>query len=97
MTHRRQCTAACTAQVVLERLSGANSRAELCREHQLAAAVLADWKRSVRARAAAIVAGPDQSSRQDTPRIAACEGLVGRVPRAHAIVTKAPSLVPTRA
>ena len=41
MTHRRQFTAACKAQVVLELLSGAKSRAEIRREHQLAASVLA--------------------------------------------------------
>ena len=44
MTHRRKFTAEFKAQVVLELLSGAKSSAELCREHQIAASVLADWK-----------------------------------------------------
>jgi transposase-like protein len=73
------------AQVVLELLSGANSRAELCREPQLAASVLADWKSSVLARAASIFEGPDPSSSQDTKRIAEWERLVGRLTLEHDI------------
>jgi transposase-like protein len=44
MTHHRQFTAAFKAQIILELLSGAKSGAELCREHQIAASALADWK-----------------------------------------------------
>ncbi len=71
MTHRRQFTAAFKAPVVLELLSGAKTRAEICREHQLAASVLAAWKSSFLARAASMFEGPDQSSGQDTKRSAA--------------------------
>jgi transposase len=85
MTHRRQFTAAFKAQVVLELRSGAKSRAERCREPQLAASVLADWKSSVLARAASIFEGPDPSSSQDTKRIAEWERLVGRLTLEHDI------------
>ena len=44
MTQRRKFTAEFKAQVVLELLSGAKSSAELCREHQIASSVLADWR-----------------------------------------------------
>lgn len=96
MTHRRQFTAAFKAQVVLELLSGAKSSAEICREHQLAASVLADWKSSFLARAASIFEGPDQSSSQDTKRIAELEGLVGRLTLENDILKKATSILHTR-
>jgi transposase len=96
MTHRRQFTAAFKAQVVLELRSGAKSRAERCREPQLAASVLADWKHSLLARAAAIFEGPSQTDRQDTTRIAELERLVGRLTLEHDILKKATSLLYTR-
>jgi hypothetical protein len=57
----------------LELLSGAKSSAELYREHQFAASVLADWKSRFLARAASMFEGPDQASSQDTRRIAELE------------------------
>jgi transposase len=96
MTHRRQFTAAFKAQVVLELLSGAKSSAELCREHQLAASVLADWKSSFLARAASIFDGPDQAGSQDAQRIAELERLVGRLTLENDIFKKATSLLHTR-
>jgi transposase len=79
MTHRRQLTAEFKAQVVLERLSGVKSSAELCREHQLASSVLADWKAHVLARAASRFKSPDQHDHQDTTRVAAWERVLGRL------------------
>ena len=96
MTHRRQFTAAFKAQVVRELRSGAKSSAELCREHQLAASVLADWKSSVLARAASSFEGPDQSSSQDTKRIAELERFVGRWTLENDIFKQATSILPTR-
>ena len=96
MIHRRQFTAAFKAQVVLELLSGAKSSAERCREHQLAASVLADWKSSFLARAASIVEDPAQPSSQDTKRIAELERLVGRLTLKNDILKKATSLLHTR-
>ena len=91
MTHRRQFTAAFNAQVVLELLSGAKSSAERCREHQLAASVLADGKSSFLGRAASIFEGPDPPSSQDTKRIAELERLVGRLTLENDILKKATS------
>jgi transposase len=81
---------------VLELLSGAKSRAELCREHQLAASVLADWKSSFLARAASIFEGPDQSGSQDTKRMAELERWVGRWTLENDLLKKAPSILHTR-
>jgi putative transposase len=44
MTQRRTFTAEFKTQVVLDLLSGAHTPAELCRQHQLNAPVLARWK-----------------------------------------------------
>jgi transposase len=79
MTHRRQFTAEFKAQVVLELLTGAKSSAELCREHQIASSVLADWKAVFLARLASIFEHPDQSTNQDSARMAELERLVGRL------------------
>jgi transposase len=96
MTHRRQFTAAFNAQVVLELLSGAKSSAERCREHQLAASVLAASKSSFLARAASIFEGPDRSSSQETRRIAELERLVGRLTLANDILQEATGILHTR-
>ena len=50
--HRRQFITEIKAQVMLALLSGAKSRAERCREQQIAWYRLADWKASFLARAA---------------------------------------------
>jgi transposase-like protein len=46
MTHRRKFAAVFKVQGVLELLSGAKRSVELCREHEIASSVLADWKLS---------------------------------------------------
>ena len=68
MIHRRPFAAAFTAQVVLELLTGAKSRAECCREQQLASSVRAAWKTIWRARLASIVEPPDQRTHHDSAR-----------------------------
>ena len=70
MIRRRQFTAAFTAQIVLERLSGAKSRVELCREHQMAASVLAEWKACFLSRAAAAFGSPEPSQDREAVRVA---------------------------
>jgi transposase-like protein len=89
MTHRRQFTAEFKAQVVLELLSGAKSSAELCREHQIASSVLADWKAHFLARAASLFNGSDPREPQDTTRVAELERLVGRLTLENDILKKA--------
>jgi transposase len=93
MTHRRQFTADFKAQVVLELLSGAKSSAELCREHQIASSVLADWKAIFLTRTAAIFEHPDQGSSQDSARIAELERLVGRLTLENDILKKATNIL----
>jgi transposase len=70
MTHRRQFTAAFKAQIVLELLSGAKSSVELCREHQIASSVLADWKAIFLRRAASVFDSPEPPNGQDPLRVA---------------------------
>lgn len=93
MTHRRQFTAEFKAQVVLELLTGAKSSAELCREHQIASSVLADWKAIFLARLASIFEHPDQSTNQDSVRMAELERLVGRLTLENDILKKATNIL----
>jgi transposase len=97
MIHRRQFTAEFTAQVVLELLSGAKSSAELCREHQLASSVRADWKAHFLARAASLFKSPDQRDHQDATRVAELERVVGRLTLENDILQKATNLLHSHA
>jgi transposase len=97
MTHRRKFTAELKAQVVLDLLSGAKSSAELCREHQIASSVLADWKTSFLARAASLFKAPDSHDHQEAMRVAELERLVGRLTLENDILKKATSILHTRA
>jgi transposase len=96
MIHRRQFTAAFKAQVVLELLSGAKSSAELCREHQIASSVLADWKTIFLARAASVFASPEHGSSQDGTRVAELERLLGRLTLENDILKKATNILHQR-
>jgi transposase len=93
MAHRRQFTAEFKAQVVLELLSGAKSSAELCREHQIASSVLADWKAHFLARAASLFKGPNTRDHQEIGRVAELERLVGRLTLENDILKKATSIL----
>jgi transposase len=96
MIHRRKFTAEFKAQVVLELLSGAKSSAELCREHQIASSVLADWKTIFLTRAASVFDHAESPSSQDGSRVAELERLLGRVTLENDILKKATSILPTR-
>jgi transposase len=96
MTHRRQFTAEFKAQVILELLSGAKSSAELCREHQLAASVLADWKAIFLRHAPAAFERPEHRSGQDATHVAELERLVGRLTLENDILKKATSILHQR-
>jgi transposase-like protein len=85
MTSRRKFTAAFKAQVVLERLSGAKTRAELCREHQSAASVLADWPAIFLRHAPEVVENPARHNGQEAIRVAELERLLGRLTLEHDI------------
>jgi transposase len=96
MTHRRQFTAEFKAQVVLELLSGAKSSTELCREHQIAASVLADWRTTFLTHAASVFDAPERRSREDGTRIAELERLLGRLTLENDILKKATSILHQR-
>ena len=93
MASRRKFTAEFKTNVVLERLSGANSSAEMCREHQIAASVLSDWKAIFLARAASVFESPAQHGSSDAVRIAELERLVGRLTLEADILKKATSIL----
>jgi transposase len=85
MPSRRKFTAAFKAQVVLELWSGAKTSAELCREQQIAASVLADGKAIVLRHAPEAVESPEHHNGQEATRVAELERLVGRLTLAHDI------------
>ena len=96
MTRRRKFTAAFKAQVVLELLSGAKSSAELCREHQIAASVLADWKTMFLRHAPVAFERPEYRNDQDATHVAELERLLGRLTLENDILKKATSILHQR-
>jgi transposase len=83
------------AQVVLQLLSGTKSSAELCREHQLSAQLLANWKDAFLARSASAFETNVHQS-QEQARIAELERMVGRLAMENEILKKASLLLPTK-
>jgi transposase len=96
MISRRKFTAAFKAQVVLELLSGAKTSAELCREHQIAASVLADWKAIFLRHAPEVFANPEHPNGPEATRVAELERLVGRLTLENDILKKATSILHQR-
>lgn len=96
MPHRRQFTAAFKAQVVLELLSGAKSSVELCREHQIASSVIADWKTIFLRRAASVFDSSELPHDQESMRVVELERLVGRLTLENDILKKATNILHQR-
>jgi transposase len=96
MISRRKFTAAFKAQVVLELLSGTKTSAELGREHQIAASVLADWKAIFLRHAPEAFESPKHHNGQEATRVAELERLVGRWTLENDILTKATSILHQR-
>jgi transposase len=96
MTHRRKFTAEFKAQVVLELLSGAKSSAELCREHQIASSVLADWKTIFLKHAASVFDSAEPHNSHEATRVAELEQLVGRLTPENDILKKATNILHQR-
>jgi transposase-like protein len=96
MTHRRQFTAEVTAQVVLELLSRAKSRAEVCREHQLATSVWAEWKAIFLRHAPTAFESSEHCSGQEAPQVVELERLVERVTLENDSLKTAASIVHQR-
>lgn len=89
---RRSFTPEFKSEVVLALLTGSKSQAELCREHQLSATLLAQWKEAFLANAAAVFTSPEQRS-QESARLAEMERLVGRLAWENDTLKKASSIV----
>ena len=78
MSKRRTFTPDFKAQVVLEELTGAKSKAEICRERLLKPQILSRWRAEFLDRAAEIFATkPSRGDEQE--RIAELERMVGRL------------------
>jgi transposase-like protein len=90
---RRAFTAEFKAQVVIELLTGRQSQAELCREHQLSPSLLALWKTTFLERLP-LLFHDDQRLSQERARIADLEQLVGRLALELEISKKALGLLP---
>lgn len=92
MNKRRKFTPQFKSQVVLQLLSGDKSLAELCRQHELTAQMIGNWRQQ-------FVAGGTQSFATDAlqtaeqERMAELERMVGKLTMELEIAKKASSLV----
>lgn len=75
---RRKFTPQFKAEVVLALLTGRQSQAELCRQHRLSPALLAQWREAFLANAGHAFASAEQRS-EEAAKIAELERLVGRL------------------
>lgn len=92
MSKRRKFTAEFKSQVVLQLLSGEKSMAELCREHQLTAQMIGNWKQQFLAAAPQVFEKHGADSDEQV-RIAELERMVGRLTMELEIAKKASSLL----
>jgi transposase-like protein len=76
--NRRTFSAKFKSEVVLTLLTGQKSQAEICRQHELSPALLAQWKDALLANASAAFISPDQRS-AEAAQLAEMERLVGRL------------------
>jgi transposase len=89
---RRIFTPEFKAQVVLQLLSGQQSQAALCREHQLSPSLLSAWKETALERLPALFQDAQQPSAEQA-RIADLEQLLGRQALELEILKKASRLL----
>lgn len=95
MVKRRTFSPEFKLQVVLELLSGVKTNAQICREYQLAPAVVSAWKEHFLEAAPAIFASPaSQSTEQE--RMAELERLAGRLTLELEMAKKASSILSSR-
>jgi transposase len=92
MRTRRKFTAAFKSQVVLQVLSGERTVAEVCREHELTAQRVSDWKAQFLAGAAQVFEQGKPAS-EEAARIAELEQMVGKLTMQLEIAKKASSLL----
>jgi transposase len=89
---RRKFTATFKADVIRDLLTGKHSAAELCRQHQLSASLLAVWKEAALLRLHLLFQAEEERDPQQT-RIADLEQLVGRQALELEILKKASRLL----
>ena len=92
MRTRRKFTAEFKSQVVLEVLSGERTVAEVCREHELTAQRVSDWKAPFLAGAAQVFEQGKAAS-EEQARIAELEQMVGKLTMQLEIAKKASRLL----
>lgn len=94
MPHKkhRTFTAAFKAEVVLELISGQKNAAELCREHELSATLLQNWKDTFLENAERAFPSRKEQS-PDAVRVADLERALGQATLENAILKKASSLL----
>ncbi len=78
MSKRRSFTPEFKAQVVLERLAGTKTPAQICREHGLKDSVIHRWKRDFIARAPHVFAGETFQEKHEA-QVAELERVLGRL------------------
>jgi transposase-like protein len=88
MRSRRKFNAEFKTQVVLQVVSGEKSLAEVCREHQLTAQMVGNWKQQFLAHASRAFDGEAASSGEQD-RIAELERMVGKLTMELEIAKKA--------
>lgn len=92
MNKRRKFSPQFKSQVVLQLLSGERSIAELCREHQLTAQMIGNWKQQFLAGATQAFES-DATNSAEQERIAELERMVGKLTMELEIAKKASSIL----
>lgn len=96
MGHRRTFTAEFKTQIVLDIITGKQSMATTCRQHDLKPQLVSRWKTEFLERAASVF-GSDKQQEADQARIAELERLVGRLMLELEVAKKASTIwEPTR-
>ena len=88
MRSRRKFSAEFKTQLVLQVLSGEKSLAEVCREHQVTAQMVGNWKQQFLAHASRVF-DSEAASSSEQERIAELERMVGKLTMELEIAKKA--------
>ena|SRR5215467_3731116 len=91
---RRTFTPQFKAEVVLAVLTGAQTQAEICRQHGLKPELVALWRKTFLDRLPSVFTGEDRNDR-DAARVAELERLVGRLTLELDVAKKASALLPS--
>jgi transposase len=91
---RRTFTPQFKAEVVLAILTGAQTQAEICRQHGLKPELVALWKKTFLERMPALFAG-EGGNGQEAARVAELERLVGRLTLELEVAKKASAVLPS--